>query len=185
MSTLNSALPDWMAALLAQWLPQVPPFTPLVPEFETVELLSAHALPGSGQILNTSYYVTQATAVQLMDRFRAQRIIEIPAPGLSSDGGVVTIAGDVADVGKPAIERHLIFPVGSFLKDAYGNIAGATPQALDIEAGLLADYFRRMPEAQLPPQVLTIGWPPQSVTALSAAERDSWAMLRQRAGFAS
>ena len=181
--SLNPALPDWMARLFAPFMPQVPPFEPLIPQFDTVELVSTKA--GTMILPNTNYYVTQDTALKLMARFRAQRIEERAAPARSPDGGVITIAGDPGDVGKPAIERYLIFPAGSFMKDAYGNTVGSNSQQIEIEAGLLADYFVRMPETQLPPQALIIGWPPQSVTALSAAERDAWSALRRLAGFAN
>ncbi len=181
---INPAMPDWMAALFAPFLPQKSTAPPFVPAFDTVELISAHAMPGSGQILNTAYYVTRETAVALMGKFHAQRIEEHPEE-VTSDGGVVTIAGDPGDVGKPAVQRFLIFPVGSMLKDAYGNTVGATPVEIRMEAGLLANCYVRLPEADLPAQTLTIGWPPQSILALSAAERDAWAMLRAAAGFAT
>src|SRR4051812_28345176 len=97
-------MPEWWLKLFAPMLPQPLPFDPFIPAFDTVQLQS---LSTGNRIVNPEYYPTLDTATKLMAKFRANHIIETSEA--TPDGAVIAIAGDPADVGKPAVERFLVF----------------------------------------------------------------------------
>lgn len=169
----------WQELLFAAFLPQKTGAIPFVPEFDLVQDVSVftgvHVLP------NSRAYATEATARALMQKFGANRI-EVRDDPTNLGGGHVVIAGDPADVNKPAKQRFLIFAPGTALKAGDGSVVAIARTQFEVNAGMLADCYARTPEADHPELIGTTGWPPRPWLILSSAEQNAWAMLRGAAG---
>ena len=71
--------------------------------------------------LNPAYFATRDTAQYIADKFGTGQIVQVPFGGT---GGPYTSSAE---------EYHIVLPNGA-----------------TVNAGLLADYYVRMPEAQFP-----------------------------------
>lgn len=145
-----------------------------VPSFESVDVYSP--LSNVPQNANPRYFATDETAKVVMEKFGATNI-EL-APAINNIGGLYILnKGPFA--GQGAVYRMLVFPIGTLLRDAGGNIAGAVQAEFRINAGILADEYVRNPEALFPEQHFITGYPPVQGKYLSNAEQGVWRLLIQ------
>jgi hypothetical protein len=94
--------------------------TPFVPQFLT-DVKVINAYTGESQALNPAYFATRDTAQYIADKFGTGKVIEQP------------YAGPAGPYGATATEYYIQVPNGR-----------------TVNAGLLADYYQRMPESQFP-----------------------------------
>jgi len=103
---------------------EVPPAadgsTPFVPQFMT-NVEETSSMGGGPWPLNPAYFATQQTAQYLADKFGTGQIVQVPFGGT---GGPYAASAE---------EYHIVLPNGA-----------------TVNAGLLADYYVRMPESQFP-----------------------------------
>lgn len=93
--------------------------TPYVPTFEPQAYIQSGPYRN---MLNMKYFATEQTALEMMERFGAERIEERPYPALMGNDGT-----------DAAPQRILAWADG-----------------LKMNAGVMADYFIRNPEDQFP-----------------------------------
>jgi len=96
------------------------PSAPFVPQFLT-NVQETSAMGGGPWPLNQAYFATQETAQFIADKFGTGQIVQVPFGGT---GGPYAASAE---------EYHIVLPNGA-----------------TVNAGLLADYYARMPEAQFP-----------------------------------
>ena len=93
---------------------------PFVPQFMT-NVQETSSMGGGPWPLNPAYFATQQTAQYIADKFGTGQIVQVPFGGT---GGPYAASAE---------EYHVVLPNGA-----------------TVNAGLLADYYVRMPEAQFP-----------------------------------
>lgn len=93
---------------------------PFVPQFMT-NVVESSAMGGGPWPLNPAYFATQETAQYIADKFGTGKIVQVPFGGT---GGPYTSSAE---------EFHIVLQNGA-----------------TVNAGLLADYYVRMPESQYP-----------------------------------
>ena len=93
---------------------------PFVPQFLT-NVQETSSMGGGPWPLNPAYFATEQTAQYMADKFGTGQIVQVPFGGT---GGPYASSAE---------EYHIVLPNGA-----------------TVNAGLLADYYVRMPEAQFP-----------------------------------
>ena len=149
---------------------------PFVPSYEDVVIYSP--LSTVAQPANNTYFATADCAAALMTKFGATTV-EL-APSINNQGGQYVYRSGPF-VGQAAVYRMLVFPVGTFLKNAKGETAGSVEAEFRVNAGVLAGFYTRNPEADFPAQHSFTGYPPVPYTYLSHAEQGVWDTLTKLA----
>ncbi len=144
------------------------------PTFENVNVVTQTTKGPWVNLANNTYFATEETAQELARKFGAARVEY--RESIQNLGGNYLYA-DGALKGTPAIIRVLVFVQGSILKDNAGQIEGRVTQQFEINAGWLADYYRRIPEKQFPAYISVYGNPPVETHYLSLAEQYVWRVL--------
>lgn len=124
--------------------------------------------------VNDTFFASDDTALALAKRFGAGRIdkqVSIDNPS----GYYFYTAGP--DKGKKALYNVLVFEPGAILRNAEGQPIGQVLVGFTVNAGLLADNFRRNPEAKFPPVSYVYGNPPVEHHLLSLPEQNVWVIL--------
>ncbi len=116
----------------------------------------------------------EKTATAVAQRFGIDHFNIRPTQN-NRGGSYVYVKGDKA--GQNAVYRVLVFLPGAALKDEAGDVRGRVSAAFEVNAGVLADYFRRMPEKNLPATTFIYGNPPVTYYRLSTAEQFAWRLL--------
>jgi hypothetical protein len=93
---------------------------PFVPQFMT-DVQETSSMGGGPWPLNPAYFASEQTAQYIADKFGTGQIVQVPFGGT---GGPYASSAE---------EYHIVLPNGA-----------------TVNAGLLADYYVRMPEAQFP-----------------------------------
>lgn len=148
----------------------VTPAQYIVPEFEKVNVITQTIFGPRVVPANDTYFATLKTAQDVAARFGGARVEEREA--IQNLG-----ANYLYTDGKPAVVRVVIFSPGTVLKNNTGDVAEIVKTQFEVNAGLLADYFRRMPEKQFPPYVTVWGNPGVELHYLSLAEQYVWRVL--------
>lgn len=148
-------------------------FVPLVPTFENVR--SVTNMSNGQQIINQAndkYFATEETAQAVAKRFGASRVEY--RESIQNLG-----ANYLYTNGTAAIVRVLIFSPGAVLEDNTGRAVAIVSKQFEVNAGVIADYFRRMPEKTNPAYTSIFGSPPVETHYLALAELYVWQMLIQ------
>ncbi len=132
--------------------------------------------------LNDTYYATAESAQVIANKFGATRVASVLDP-VTMDGYNTFTSGP--DKGKPAFQRFVVFPVGALIKDSGGNVIGQVQVTFQVNAGVLADFYRRNPERTFPSTTYVYGFPPQVYRKLSIAEQFVWSLLKDLANQAT
>jgi hypothetical protein len=120
--------------------------------------------------INDTYYATDNTALEIARRFGGSRVFLVPDPWTPD-------SSNWFPDGTPAAQRYVVFPVGAILKNETGDPIGQVKAEFQVNAGILADYYRRIPEQKFPATDVVIGYPPVIQHRLSNAEQNVWNVL--------
>ncbi len=145
-----------------------------VPSFENVNVVVNTTRGSYIAEANNTYFADEATAQAVAKRFGALRVEYRES---IQNLGANYLYADGVNKGKAAIERVLIFGKATIIKNNVGEVAGAFTQETEINAGVLADYFRRMPEKDFPAYTQIYGQPPVETHYLALAEQYVWRVL--------
>jgi hypothetical protein len=146
----------------------------IVPEFEKVNVITNTFRGPLIVPANDTYFATAETAQKVAQRFGAARVEERES---IQNLGANYLYAEGPNKGLPASVRVLIFTKGSILKDNTGNVADVVQSEFEVNAGWVADYFRRMPEKQFPAYITLWGNPAVELHYLSLAEQYVWRLL--------
>ncbi len=144
-----------------------------VPEFD--EVISIYASGISSHPVNNTYFATLKTAQIVAQKFGASTIRE--------DIAHTNIQGSYVykNNGKLATHKILVFAPGTPIKNGDGQVEFFSTYPFEINAGWIADAYRRMPEKDFPAFSFIYGRPPVSTYRFSVAEQFAWRMLRNLA----
>lgn len=143
-----------------------------VPTFESVVVYSTPtSIP---QPANDRYFATEETAKWILAKFGADHI-EIQ-PAINNLGGRYVFTSG-PNTGETAFYRFLAFTPATFLRNNQGEVTGSVSGNFIVNAGVLADEYRRNPEADFPQQAWVYGNPPIHGIYLSNAEQGVWKTL--------
>ncbi len=144
-----------------------------IPTFDQVVVYSTpESIP---QPANDRYFATEDTAKWIMTKFGGDHIQIQPA--INNLGGRYVFTTGT-NAGETAFYRFIAFTQGTLLRNAQGEVAGYVSGSFVVNAGVLADEYRRNPEALFPQQSWTYGNPPIVGIYLSNAEQGVWKTLK-------